>query len=445
MDPSPEPFAAWQAWLLAGLFLVSFFFSGTETALTSLGEAKERQLRERLGAAGAPLDRWIHSPREVLAVLLVGNNLANIGASALATQVAIRAFGNAGVGVATGVMTLVVLIFGEITPKTLARDHAEAVSAWALRLLFPFYLAFFPLAWLLVRLAGIFSSGERRAPPVTSEEIDFMIGLGSEVGVLKGVKKDLLTSVLDFSDLLVKEIMVPRTQMVAIDLDSEDEEVLSVMAEREHSRIPVFENTIDAVVGVLYIKDLLPTLRPTARPAELDLRGLLRPAFFVPEVMKVTRLLQEMQSRRTHIAIVVDEFGGTSGLVTLEDVMEEIVGDIHDEHDVAERLIKVQPDGKLLVDAGISLRELEAILSVDFPEDGDYETLSGFLTDNAGQVPAVGAVVAFGGMVFTVLRAEPTRVELVEVERQQDSAADPSASGPVSPDPEPSQEVAAHV
>lgn len=430
MDPSsPDPLQSWQIWTLIALLAGSFFFSGTETALTSLGEAKARQLRERLGRRGRVLTLWIEHPKKVLTALLIGNNLVNIAAAALTTQVALALFGSAAVAIVTGVLTLVILIFGEITPKTLARENAEHLAVPVLTLLRPFYVLFFPLSWLLVKLTNVVSravGGGRKPPAVTSEDIDYLIGLGSRMGALEGVKRELLTSVLEFTDLLVKEIMIPRTQVVALDVGSRFSEVLEILEQTEHSRLPVFESTVDNVVGVLHVKDLLFAAR-TGRIQEegFELRGHLRPSYFVPEVMKVSRLMKEMQKRRTHLAVVVDEFGGTSGIVTLEDVVEEIVGEIHDEYDdVAERPIKVLADGKILADAGVSLRDLEEVLEIEFPEEGDYETLGGFLTATAGQVPPQGSLVAYGGYTFTVRDADEKRVVSVEITRSAESGDD---------------------
>jgi putative hemolysin len=422
MDP-PIDVPNWQIWTLVALFFGSFFFSGSETALTSLGEAKARQLRDRLGRRGRVLSLWIDHPKKVLTSLLIGNNLVNIGASALATNIALMLFGSAALAIVTGVMTLLVLIFGEITPKTLAREHHERLAVPILHILRPFYVLSFPLAWLLFRLTNLVSrlfGGGEKAPPVTSEDIDYLIDLGSKFGALEGVKRELLTSVLEFSDLRVKEIMIPRTQMLALDANDDPAKALAFITEAEHSRVPVYESSIDNIIGVLHLKDILGVLAKGEAVASdgLDTRRFARPAFFVPEVMKVSRLMKEMQRRRTHLAIVVDEFGGTSGLVTLEDVVEEIVGDIHDEHDVEERPIRMLPDGKILADAAVPLRDLEEILHVEFPDEGDYETLGGFLTATAGRVPPPGSLVAFGGYTFLIRAADEKRVSKVEIHRR---------------------------
>jgi CBS domain containing-hemolysin-like protein len=233
--------------------------------------------------------------------------------------------------------------------------------------------------------------------------------------VLDEVKEELLNSVLEFADLLVKEIMVPRTKVIALDHAASYEEVMRTINENEHSRLPVYEESIDNVLGVVNIKDILKDVRHGLKPEQFQLDKYLRPPFFVPELMKISRLLKEFQKRKMHLALVVDEFGGTSGIVTLEDVVEEIVGEIQDEHDVEEKPIKQIAPNRYLADASLNLRELEDLLGVAFPEEGDYETLGGFLTATAGKVPPPGALVAWNGLSFIVRAGDERRVLKVEI------------------------------
>ena len=212
--------------------------------------------------------------------------------------------------------------------------------------------------------------------------------------------------------------MIPRTQVIALEEGASYDEVMKLVTESELSRIPVYRSTMDEVVGILYVKLLLADMRKGIQPSQFQLTKYLKPPFFVPEVMKVSKLLSEMQRRKTHLAVVVDEFGGTSGIVTLEDVVEEIVGEIHDESDVEEKRIKVLSDGVVLADGSVSLRELEDHLGVEFPEGGDYETLGGFLTATAGRVPPSGSLVVWGGLTFTVKQADDRRVQKVEIARK---------------------------
>ncbi len=434
----------WEYWALGLLFVGSFFFSGTETALTSLGEAKARQLQERLGDRGRILTLWIERPRMVLTALLIGNNLVNVAAATVATDVALALFRQVGLqgaealAVVTGVMTLLLLVFGEITPKTIAREHAERLAVRVLWLLRPFYLLFYPATWVLARMAAAISrgiGGEPARPLFTDEDVDWVIGQSAREGALEEVKEQLLTSVLEFTDLRVKEIMVPRTQVAALELTSGPAQVLDVAEQTGHSRFPVFEESIDEVVGILSVKDLIPVLRePGGKQRPANLKPWLRPAWFVPELMKVSHLMSEMQRRRIHLAVVVDEFGGTAGIVTLEDVVEEIVGEIRDEHDVEEPSIVRLSDGRVLVEAGMLLRDLEDEIDVEFPEDGDYESLAGFLIASVGTVPKVGKSVRHGGFEFTVRAANERRVLRVEVapapvDEAQDGGGDGPADG----------------
>jgi putative hemolysin len=259
---------------------------------------------------------------------------------------------------------------------------------------------------------------------VTDRDLEYLIELGAREGSLDAVKEQLLSSVLAFTEVLVKEIMIPRTQVVALDEGADFDEVIKLVTESELSRIPVYRDTMDSVVGVLYAKSLLADVRKGVDPKTFQLARYLRKPYFVPEVMKVSRLLTEMQRRKTHLAVVVDEFGGTSGIVTLEDVVEQIVGDINDESDVEEKHVKILGDGQLLADAQVSLRELEEHLGIEFPENGDYETLGGFLTATAGRVPPTGSLVVWNGLSFAVKLADERRVHKVEIARKPGVATD---------------------
>jgi CBS domain containing-hemolysin-like protein len=294
----------------------------------------------------------------------------------------------------------------------------------------------------VVRLIG----GAATPPPaVTSAEIEYLIEMGTKEGVLDAVKEELLNSVLEFADRVAKEIMVPRTRVVAIDRDAPADELFRIVTENPFSRMPVFQGSIDEVVGILLVRDIVAEVRH-GRP--IALAKFMKPPFFVPEQMKISRLLKEMQRRRTHLAVVVDEFGGTSGIVTLEDVIEEIVGEIQDEGDVEIAPVKALSPGVWLADGAVPLHDLEGVLNdappelpgdadgaeerheVRFPEQGDYETLGGFVTAQAGRVPPVGATVAWDGLTFTVRAGDERRVAKVEIARREpERPADPARHG----------------
>jgi CBS domain containing-hemolysin-like protein len=421
----------WELIAIALSLVGSFFFSATETSLTALSEARTRQLLEQSRAHRA-LTVWLKHPDRILTTLLFGNTLANIGASAVTTDIVARSGNDYAVAIATGGVTFVVLTFCEIIPKTVAKRYPVRVSQYVGPLVVLLYWLLFPITYLLLGLTkGLTSlfglkAGSAHGPSVTGEEIEYLISLGSREGVLDDVKRQLLSSVLEFADLLVKEIMVPRTRIVCVHRGATLDEVMKVLSESEHSRIPVYEESIDNVVGVIYVKDLARDVQKgLLSPATFKLDKYLRTPLFVPELMKISRLLREFQKSHMHLAVVVDEFGGTSGVVSLEDVVEEIVGEIQDETDFEERSIKALADGRFVADGTAPLREVEQALSVEFPEDGDYETLGGFLTSRSGKVPPTGAQVVWKGLTFTIRLADDRRVSKVEISKPKPEGGEP--------------------
>jgi putative hemolysin len=432
--------ATWEWMAAAAVVLGSAATSASETALTALGDLKARQLLETGGRRARLLRLWVEHPERVLSSILVTNTLLNIGGGVLAGEIAAGIAAAHGVsqakalGVATAVATVVVLFAGEVVPKTLAKRHAVRFSLALIPFVTVMSWVLWPVSLGLVRathaLMRLFGGGKvAPGPAVTSEEIEYIIEMGTREGVLDEVKEELLNSVLEFADRVVKEIMTPRTRMVALDRDAPREEVVRVVTENPYSRIPVYRGSVDDVVGILMVRDIVLELTRGDGPIPWD--RVLKPAFFVPEQMKVSRLLKEMQRRKTHLAVVVDEFGGTSGVVTLEDVLEEIVGEIQDEGDVEAAPVKAIGAGLWLADATVPLRELEEFLDREngvepggrgvlrFPDEGDYETLGGFVTASAGRVPTVGAHVDLDGFRFTVRGADERRVTRVEIAREQ--------------------------
>lgn len=423
----------WQWIAVLGCLFASAFFSGAETALTALGEARVSALIERGGRASL-LTVWQRHPERVLTALLLGNTLVNIAVGSLTTLIAVQLGVDHGALLGTAASTLVVLVFCEVAPKTLAKRYSTGAALALMPLVALLYWVLWPLVALIalvppliVKVIGLPTEPK---DPVTSHELEFLIEQGARQGSLDRVRQELLSSVLAFTETLVKEIMVPRTRVVALEQGATAEEAIKLATESELSRIPVYRETLDEVTGILYVKLMLPDLRPGAPPRTFQLARYVRSPYFVPEVMKVSRLLQEMQKRKTHLAVVVDEFGGTSGIVTLEDVVEQIVGDIHDESDVEEKRIKVLSDGVVIADAQVTMRDLEEHLGVDFPDDRDYETLGGFLTSTAGRVPPTGSLVLWGDLTFTVRAGDERRVLKVEISRKRAERHEKAASQP---------------
>lgn len=316
--------------------MFSAFFSAAETAFTSLSRLKVSHLIERKIPGARMVKRLKDEPARLLSTILIGNNIVNIAASVLATQIvynyfAARGGGSAGliIGAATGIMTFFILVFGEITPKTTAIRQAERV---ALLFAYPLYLISIlltPVAILLTWISAPFvlllgGHIPEQGPFITEEELKFMISAGEKEGVLEREEKEMISSIFEFGDTLVREVMTPRPDILAVDESESLLAAVDLIRDSGHSRIPVYENNIDNIIGILYAKDLL-----SARDGKL--KDYMRSALFIPETKKVDELLHQMQANRTHVAIVVDEYGVTSGLVTMEDLIEEIVGEIHDE------------------------------------------------------------------------------------------------------------------
>lgn len=415
MDSVPP----WETITVGICLLLSGFFSASETALTSISEVKAKHLIEQRPRIAAGLKLWVARPTRVLTAILIGNNLVNIAASALATDIAARLFPDSGVPVAIGVMTFLVLVFGEVIPKSVVRARPEGYAMVATQVLRIFYYAIFPITYFFwaitrgtVKLAG--GSLDRQGPSVTEAEIEHMVRIGQEEGEIEKDEKELIHAVFEFGDTLVKEIMVPRTSMVAVDVGITLEGAARTVAECGHSRIPVYRTRIDNIVGILYAKDLL--RNEEGNGAQFQIASLLRPTFFVPATKKINELLKEFQKRRVHLAIVVDEYGGTSGIITIEDIIEQIVGDIRDEYDDEEPLLNKLDDLRFEADAQIDLDDLGEAIGAEFPDEQAYETLGGFVTDQCGCVPSAGQQFRWRHFNFRVLRSAPTRVERVLIE-----------------------------
>ncbi len=404
----------------------SAFFSGTETALTALSASRTQQLLDQGDRWNRVLRIWLEHSNRTLTTLLVGNNLVNILGSVLSGRIAHYYLNSYADAAAVAVMTLLVLMLGEVTPKTYAKHNPERVAIPAMHLVRFFIIIFYPVAWAmakfgaaLVRLTGGKTSTE--GPPVTEGEIQYMIELGQREGVFEEeARGTLLKSALEFSEIIVKEVMIPRTEAHFLQVDTTIDEALSQVTEWGHSRVPVYGLNRDEVVGILYVKDLLQVTcaRPLPREATIE-RHIRRKLLLVPETQRISETLRRMRRDRMHLGIVLDEFGGTSGLVTIEDIVEEIVGEIRDEFDREEEPLRRLAEDHFSVDASMSIFDLGDEIGVAFPDDGDYESVGGFLTAQLGRVPEEGAQLHFRGLLMRVVQADERHVIRVEVERSQ--------------------------
>jgi putative hemolysin len=405
---------------LAVLLLCSALLTGAEAAYFSLGRARLRELALEKAEEPGPLTPLLQQPHELLVTLLVGITLVNIGASALAASVAAKLFGSFGLAVSIGGMIFLLTVFGEVLPMTLAVEHPRRFSAWVGG----------PVAWLSVLVApiraglGAFTAltlrlvgSESRpgAPEITEEELRTLVDVGAREGVVDRSEREMIHKVFELEDTLVRTVMVPRPDMFCLDVTTPPGELLDLLRDQLHSRVPVFEQNIDQIIGVLYTKDLLPHLR--GLPPGFDLRARLHPPYFVPESKRADALLREFQAKKIHLAIVVDEYGGTAGLVTLEDLLEELVGEIRDEFDEEERLIQKIDPSTFRVSGKLSIDELNGATGLHVPDDS-FDTVGGWVLDLFGRVPHKGEKKDAGDVRVSVEKVQRTRVVEVLVTLQ---------------------------
>eukprot|EP00276_Gloeochaete_wittrockiana_P002416 CAMPEP_0184673482 /NCGR_PEP_ID=MMETSP0308-20130426/86701_1 /TAXON_ID=38269 /ORGANISM="Gloeochaete witrockiana, Strain SAG 46.84" /LENGTH=497 /DNA_ID=CAMNT_0027120973 /DNA_START=726 /DNA_END=2220 /DNA_ORIENTATION=- len=359
-----------------------------------------------------------------LTTILVGNNLVIIGATALTTETAMRVWGHAGVGVATWVMTFLILFLGEITPKSAAVHKAEEMARIAAypihilsQILFPIGRFFSWASSFILKLGGLETSTEVK---VTDQELKLIVSGAERSGTIDEREEDMINSVLELDETPVREVMVNRLDMVAVDVSTTLGEFLKLEQENKFSRVPVYESSIDNIVGVAYAKELLKCVGDPDALTSRTVRSITQPVYFVPESMPVWNLLMELRIRKNHMAIVVDEFGGTAGLVTLEDCIEEIVGEIYDETDEAGSPVTPLPDGAgYMIQANAPLNTVCSELGIELP-DGEYETLSGFLFDVFGYIPKVGEAVVTSSYRFVIDQADERHIVSVRAEHYEE-------------------------
>lgn len=388
-----------------GCLLLSAFFSATETAFFSLSPLRLKKLESEGDARAGEILRVISDKQKLLITLVIGNIFANVSATAVGVAWCLRIFPQsalaayigsgfrAGVFVAVLIGAPIILLFGEIIPKMVAIYGAYSFSRLVLKPLRLFIILIYPLStsliWLMKKLLPRYSDWNSHLGSSTSiEEIDSYFNLGEEVGIIERDEKDMISSVFEFGDTMVREVMVPRPDIISMPINISYDDLLRLIREDGHSRFPVYEGSLDKVMGILYVKDVLIKLDEITE--SYNLFKLLRPPFFVPETKKLDDLLSEFQKRKQHLAVVVDEYGGISGLVTIEDLLEEIVGEIVDEYDLEEQApLNRVDDNAYSIDARFSISDLEAELDFELSYE-DSETVGGFVLEKLGRIPQRG-------------------------------------------------------
>ena len=397
--------------VLGALIVCSAILTGAEAAYFSLGRARLRHVAPKGETQGEPKP-LIERPHELLVTLLVGITVINIGAAALAAAIADDLFGpNWGRIVQIVVLIFVLTTFGEVLPMTLAVKYPEGFLAFAGRpvawlgvLLAPVRAALAALSTLTVRLIGRQAAEQAM---LSEEELRTLVDVGASEGVVEREEREMIHKVFELEDTLVRSVMVPRPDMVCLDVETPPAEILPALRQHLHSRVPVYEGSIDVIVGLLYTKDLLPYL--DGLPPDFDLRAHLHPPYFVPESKRADMLLQEFQAKRLHMAIVVDEYGGTAGLVTLEDLLEELVGEIADEYDEPERLIQRVDATTFRVAGKLPIEQLNAVTGLRISNEG-YDTVAGWVLDLFGRVPRRAERTETPELRVTVEKVERTRI-----------------------------------
>jgi len=412
----------WNILFIAFLIALSGFFSASETALTSVSRHRLKSLAK--GKEEEEEENEVHFFNKLLTTLLISNNLVNILASSLAAVMFARIISSESLSTifSTLVMTFLLLVFGEITPKILARQNSEKIFEFSIKivvllskLLSPLITVFIAIANSFVKLFG--GQVVQEAPFITMEDIASYLEMGREEGSITHEEGLMIERTIQMDETLVKEIMIPRIDVVAIEETRKLKEVMELIVEEEYSRIPVYRDTIDNIVGICYAKDVLGFIAERGLEVvdKVLAKEIMRPPLFVPELMPVSELLKEFKTKKVHMAIVVDEYGGTAGIVTLEDILEEIFGEIMDEYDEHETTgIKKLDEDSYLVDATLSLNDIERELRIDFPE-GEFETLAGYLLDKFHHIPKVGETYEYDGIVFKVVAASRSKIEKVLV------------------------------
>lgn len=402
---------------------ISAFFSGSETAFFSLNKSTVEKLAKSKHVISRQVAVLLREPKKLLISIIIGNTLINVATASLAAILSTRWSRAAGFNeilvliLNIIVVTFFILFFSEILPKVSASKNAQRM---AVRLAFPitfFYYLFYPVVMVLDLLSHSLSSSlglEKDKFNLSEDELRTLVDVGEDKGALKKDEKEMIHSIFEMSDTMAREIMVPRIDMICIEQNTTLNNVLKVVKQYSHSRIPVFADTVDNIVGILYVKDLLPLIKRRVN-SDFNLVTLTHPPYYVPEQKRINELLREFQNEKIHMAIVVDEYGGTSGIVTLEDIIEEIVGEIQDEYDQEQPLFEKINENSYLVNGSMQLEEINEELGLSLPTEEGVETLAGFLLGQLGSVPKAKEKVAWNGYDFIIEKVFRRRIQLVKI------------------------------
>ncbi len=402
---------------MAVLLAFSAFFSASETAFSSVNLLRIRNMAEDGNARAKTALKLSGSFDKLLSTILIGNNVVNIATSSLMTVIATGLFGPGGVAIATGVATLLILTFGEILPKSFAKENSEKIVLLSAPLLDLLCTLLTPLSMFFIWLRGIFTKGGdgEKAPTITEQELMYMLGTIQEEGVLEEQEKDLVQSALEFDETTVQEIITPRVNMVALDVEDSREEILNTVIGERYSRLPVYEGTIDNIVGMVQSRDILEKM---IQGGEIDLRAMMSDVMFIHRTMKISNLLGQFQKAKSHMAVVIDDYGGTLGLVTMEDLLEELVGEIWDEDDEVVTEYTDLGENTYEVSGDMNIEEFfDAIGYAPRGFESNYNTMNGWALEQLEHIPQVGETFTYDMLTVTVEEMDDQRITKLKVKK----------------------------
>ena len=406
-----------QIIILLILLIGSSFFSASETALMSLSKIRIRHMQDE-GIKGAKLvASLIDDPNKLLTSILIGNNVVNIAATSISTSLFIALIGPQGVAVATFIMTILVLLFGEITPKTIAANSSEKVSILVSKPIKVIIFLLTPLVWVFNLITGVIFKilgvdNKNNQPYITEEELKTMVNVSHEEGVLEIEERQIINNVFQFGDMQAKEAMVQRLDMVVINIEDSYDEIIDMFKNEKLSRMPVYNESIDDIIGILNIKDVI--FLTDEEIKNFDINKYIREPFFTYEFKKITQLLEEMKIEKTQMAIVVDEYGGTSGLITIEDLVEVIVGDIEDEYDEEDEEIIVIKEDEYVVEGSTKITDVNELIGVNL-ESEEFDSIGGFIIGHLKRLPEENEIIKVDNIEFRIESLDKNRIKKIRI------------------------------
>lgn len=401
-------------WIII-LIILSFIFSAAETSFIGSSDIKLKNMSENKNKRAEKLLKIKEKPENFISTIIIANNFVNIMAASIATYISIEIFKKGAYIYSSLIMTLIIVIFAELLPKTLSSYDPENYSLK----LFPVYNFFSVILkpfsdffnFLILGIVKIFGKSLEKDTKIEDAEFKTFLSMSSESGTIKEEEKELIESIIEFQDKQVYEVMVPRVDVVLLSIDTPLEKIIETIVSTGHSRIPIYEGSIDNILGILHVKDLV----KLSCLKDFNIKDYLHEPLFVPDTKRIGELFKEMRKKKTHMAIVLDEFGGFEGIVTMEDLLEEIVGEIQDEYDLEEVPYRKINEKEYIIDAKVSIDDVEEILNLDLPND-DYDTFGGFFLDLLGHIPNKGEKVFYNNICLTAIEVKGNRIIKIKVE-----------------------------